>query len=86
MYANGFEYVSNRDNFDFNTKTLHEILCHVVNGNPLPANFTTEKIMMPVLRMEIFQPLYSTTQPVGITAQISKKEAPMLIKIQTRKQ
>ena len=29
--------------FYFNTKTLHEILCHIVNVNPLPANFTIEK-------------------------------------------
>ena len=31
--------------------------------------------------MENLQPLYSTTQEVGITGYISKKEAPMLRKI-----
>ena len=43
MDANDFENVANCDDFDFNTKTLHKILCHVVNGNPPPDNFKIEK-------------------------------------------
>ena len=39
MDANEFENVSNCDDFDLNTKILHEILFHIANGNPLPADF-----------------------------------------------
>ena len=38
--ANGFENVANRGDFDFNTKTLYKILCHIANVNPLPSDLT----------------------------------------------
>ena len=41
--ANKFENIANRDDFDFNTKKLHEILCYIVNGNPITDIFTIEK-------------------------------------------
>ena len=41
--ANEFVNVFNSDDFGFNTKTFHEIICNISNGNPLPANFTIEK-------------------------------------------
>ena len=36
--------------------------------------------MITGLRMETLRLLYSTTQPIGVTDRISKKEGPMLIK------
>ena len=41
--ANGFEIFANQNDFDFNTKTLHELLCHIVNGNPILYDFTIVK-------------------------------------------
>ena len=73
MDVNGFENVANRDDFGFNTITLHEILCHIENGNILPTNFTIENMMILGFQMYIFQPIYSTTQLIGITVRIAKK-------------
>ena len=41
--ANEFENFANWDTFDFNTRTLNEILCHIANDNPLPENLEIEK-------------------------------------------
>ena len=38
--------------------------------------FQIKNLMMPGLHTESLQPQFSTTQPIGITAHITKKEVP----------
>ena len=52
--ANGFENIVNRNDFDFNTKTLHEILFHIANGNTITYDFAIENMIMPGLQIKNF--------------------------------